>query len=261
MNENEQLDYSVVDKENPDHSSYVSDAAIDDDPYCISAPDELKGTGWFDVRNATLPEGVDLSRGRRYQSEPRAWDKKASDVPLRHPLRAIAKMLEDAPSSSTIRIKCYALSDWFALDLLIHYGASKIVKVIIDDEEKYVEKMEKFLKHYERFNSYDAFRRIEVRVAIRNHGPTCPNCSGYTSMHENRVITDSYSLFGSYNLTANARCKNWESCYVADSVQEEKDAFDLHWNALDSSRDITRVFPDFIPTEYSTLTAKKRRTS
>ena len=54
-------------------------------------------------------------------------------------------------------------------------------------------------------------------------------------------ITDSYSLFGSYNLTVNLHCKNGESCYMAGSVQEEKDAFDLHWNALDSSQVISHV--------------------
>jgi hypothetical protein len=102
--------------------------------------------------------------------------------------------------------------------LLIHYGASRIVNVIIDDAKKYVEKMKEFLQHYERFNSYDAFQRIEVRVALTNS----PNCAKYTSMHEKRVITDSYSLFGSYNLTSYARCKNWESCYVADSVQQKR---------------------------------------
>jgi hypothetical protein len=99
-NEDEQLDYSVVDKEHPDHEeSVVSDA---EDPYCNSAPDEHKGTRWFDVRNATLAQSVDLSRGRHIQTEPRAWDKKASDIPLCNPLRAIAKMLDDTPISSII---------------------------------------------------------------------------------------------------------------------------------------------------------------
>jgi hypothetical protein len=64
------------------------------------------------------------------------------------------------------------------------------VNVIIDDAKKYVEKMKEFLQHYERFNSYDAFQRIEVRVALTNS----PNYAKYTSMHEKRLITDSYSL-------------------------------------------------------------------
>jgi hypothetical protein len=74
-NEDNQLDYSVVGKEHPDHEvSVVSDAV---DPYCNSIPDEHKGTtGWFDVRNAAFDHGVDLSRGKHFQTEPRAWDKK-----------------------------------------------------------------------------------------------------------------------------------------------------------------------------------------
>jgi hypothetical protein len=159
-NEDEQLDYSVVEKDHPDHEeSVVSDA---EDPYCNIVADEHKGTGWFDVRNATLAHGVDLSRGRYFETIPRAWDSRASDIPLCNPLRAVAKMLDDTPTSSTISIKCYALSDWFALDLLIRYGTSRIVNVIIDDEKKYVEKIKEFLQHYERFNSYDAFHRFSL---------------------------------------------------------------------------------------------------
>jgi hypothetical protein len=59
------------------------------------------------------------------------------------------------------------LSDWFALDLLIHYGASRMVNVIINDQKNYVEKMKDFLQHYGRFNSYEggSYEQPELREA------------------------------------------------------------------------------------------------
>jgi hypothetical protein len=48
---------------------------------------------------------------------------------------------------------------------------------------------------------------------------------------------------------------------VADSVRQEKDAFDLHWDTLAEARDSKDAYPDFVPKELSTLKAKKRRIS
>ena len=47
-------------------------------------------------------------------------------------MRAIAKVLESTVENSTFRIKCYRLTDCFAIDLLLHHGADRDIQVIVD---------------------------------------------------------------------------------------------------------------------------------
>ena len=84
------------------------------------------------------------------------------------------------------------------------------------------------------------------------------HCVGYSSMHEELVITDNQMTCGSYNLTGNARCKNWESlhCFCYDRRGQ---GMDKHWDALDEGREITQMYPVIFQDVAQPVAHKKRR--
>ena len=209
------------------------------------------GFGWFDKEMATLSNSVDLSLST-FSTKPRPYDKRPSSVPAQHPIRAIARVLQEAPRNSTVRIYCYALSDPFALDLLIHHGGDKTVKIIMQPCERSKNRIKEMLKRFEKVNSYDVFyARVQIRIANLNS----PACTRYTSMHDNRLMTEQHCLYGSYNLTPVARCANWEAIALTNTLQREIDEFETAWSSL-LGREMEEVFPDFYP---ETFTVPKRR--
>ena len=172
---------------------------------------------------ATLRNGIDLKTKIFYHPAPRPFDKCVNDVPEHHPLRAIAAVCDQAPPMSVIRIKRNRITDFFAFDLIFHYATSSHhIRSIIDyvdkdpktlhDTMNTVKAFSKFLEFYKRYQSYQLFNAIEMRVADTTDtsgGKCCPH--GLSSMHENAILTAQHSVYGSYNRTGCARCKNWES--------------------------------------------------
>lgn len=160
--------------------------------------------------------------------------------------------------------------------MLLHYGASHVVEIIIDyatqDEilkaiqlekenkpcKKYtVLALRKFLNFFQRANSMLLFETVEVRVASTVDG----HCVRYSSMHEKTVITENQTACGSYNLTGIARCKNWESLHVFATTDDVKDCFDTHWGDLGEGREITQVYPAIFQDVAQHVAHKKRRVS
>jgi hypothetical protein len=119
--------------------------------------------------------------------------------------RAIAQYLYQALPNSTVRMYCSALSDPFALDLIIHHGRDKTVHIILQlCDERSAARIKEFLKRFEKGNSYNFFySRVTLRIA---NNTTTPECTPYSSMHDNRLITNEHCLYGSYSLTPEARC-------------------------------------------------------
>ena len=215
-------------------------------------PESLGFDGWFDQEMATLSNSVDLSWSK-FPTKPRPYDSRPSSVPAQHPIRAIAKVLQEAARNSTVRIYCYALSDPFALDLLIHHGRDKTVKIILQPCERSKNRIKELLQRFEKVNSYDVFyARVQIRIANLNS----PSCTRYTSiMHDNRLMTEQHCLYGSYNLTPVARCANWEAIALTNTLQREIDEFETEWSSL-HGRAMEEVFPGFYP---ETFTVPKRR--
>lgn len=247
------------------------------DADCVVVPDDCFGYGWLDKRVGTLHEGVNLQKKTFYRTVPRRFDKEPSDIPADHPLRAVARVLHESPPRSNIRVKCYMLTDWFAIDLLFHYGASHVVQIIVDyacpadvaeaarleSEGKPAPKytahaLRKFLDFFKRANSVLLFETVEIRVANTVDGHCCKY--GRSSMHEKTVITDNHTACGSYNLTGYARCKNWESLHVFATNQDVLEGFDTHWDALGEDRELTNVYPDIFQ-DVEQAAHKKRRTA
>ena len=250
-------DYSKIDQEDGVDAEMDPVGPTEDVDF-VHVPADSQGLGWFDRRNASLSSGVDLAQLDFYKTCPRKYDQDATQIPADHPIRAIAKVLESTEDDSTVRIKCYRLTDCIAIDLLLHFGADRNIQVIIDyvskedigDETKKntVNALMKFLEYHKHFGSYAIFRQIEMRVAhtLPAENKHCCNY-GHSSMHEKQIITDSHSVYGSYNLTGYARCKNYESIRISPARQEERAAFDTLWNELGSTREISTVYPEIIP--------------
>lgn len=211
-------------------AQFRAEDGCDDDvrEYYDSLTPEIIGNGWFDQRLSTLHNGINLAAGRSFFANPRARDSMPSDIPVRHPLRALAWVLAQAPEGSTVRVYCYMLTDPFAIDLIIHHGANKTVQVILHPDNKNRSRLEEFFQDHGRV-ARRAFRdRLQVRVAntglIRGHK--------YCSMHDKSIITDNHCTFGSYNLSCPARYQSWESLHIADVDPLQVHRFDRVWNSL-----------------------------
>ena len=207
--------------------------------YYESLTPDVIGSGWFDQRLAVLHEGIDIAAGRSFFTSPRPRDQNPSDIPARHPLRALAWVLSQAPIGSTVRIYCYMLTDPLAIDLVIHHGSDKTIRIILHPDNKNRDRIQGFFSDHGRI-AMRAFRdRLQVRLANTNY-------HRYTQMHDKSIITDNYCTFGSYNLSCPARYQSWESLYVADRDESQVQRFDVLWNAL-QNRNIQNVYTDLAP--------------
>jgi hypothetical protein len=115
-----------------------------------------------------------------------------------------------------------------------------------------------FLSHYQKYQSYQFFNAIEIRVADTRDtsgGNCCPH--GLSSMQEKAILTKHHAVYGSYNLTGYARCKNWESIRISSVEDGEHEAIDIYWNQLGYDREITVMHHDFFPLDLP----KRRRIS
>lgn len=221
-------------------AQFQAEAACDDDvrAYYESLTPDVLGSGWFDERLATLHNGIDIAAGRSFFADPRDRDNVPQDIPARHPLRALAWVLAQAPGGSTVRIYCYMLTDPYAIDLLIHHGRDKTVRIILHPDNKNVSRLQEFFNDHGNI-ARRAFRdRLQVRVATRRYT--------YTSMHDKSIITANHCTFGSYNLSCPARYQSWESLYVADFDQSQVQRFDRVWTSL-ARRTMQALHPHLTP--------------
>ena len=258
-------DYSVEEQEREDAELAL---AQEEQEAEIQIPDDIVGRGWFDPRIEPLKDNVDL-RAQAFYAKPRpGWDRSPANIPEGHPFRAIVKVFDESPEDSDIYIKAYHLSDELALDLILHYGASRNIFAILDyvdhgviaayEERKAlfaqgqlqyepyptdsISKIKAFLKRHESRNSCTLFQRIEIRVADMAHS----GCTLKSSMHETMILTDNHVVVGSYNLSAYARCKNWESIRVVEPVEKDKEEFIKHWDTLGKEREITKFYGKYL---------------
>lgn len=221
-----------------------ADRACDEDVrayYDALTPDVL-GEGYFDQRLAHAHKGVNIEQSRTFYTEPHRREISPVELPERHPLRAVAWVLQQAPPRSTVRLYCYVLTCPMAIDLLIHHGADKSVNIIIHPSGQTTMRLEEFFADHGRI-ARRAFRdRLHVRVADLN----IPRRGRYTQMHDKSIITDQFTTFGSYNMTNPGRYQNWESLHVADSEPSHAAHFDALWNSL-ARRSLQAVYPALAP--------------
>lgn len=224
--------------------------------YYDSIPADDRGFGWFDDRLRDFHSSIDLVATSTFRTIPRAFDRSPATVPARHPLRAIAKVLEEAPIGSIVRICAHSLTDPLALDLITHHGNDKTVNVIIHPMEYTAQQIKQFLEKHQRYFSHRVFlSQVNVRVA-NVHGT---GCSRYSQMHENHILTSTHSVYGSYNLSCAARCSNWESIRVSTIVEEEDiQCFDQHWDALEN-RKFQAIYTDTFPLGFRVDGGKRAR--
>jgi len=196
--------------------------------YYESPTPDIIGNGRFDQRMTRIHEGLDIANSRTFYAEPRRYHPSPAQLPVLHPLQALAWVSEQATAGSTVRVYCYMLSCPMAIDLLIHHGANKTVKIIMSPSGQTINRIEGFFADHGRI----ALRAFRGRLQLRVTNVIAPNCARYTSVHDKSLMTDLHTSFGSYNLTNTARHQNWESLHVADSEPSHAAHFDALWNSL-----------------------------
>lgn len=213
------------------------------------------GRGFFHRALETFHIGPNIPTDRDFYASPRSLDEIMSPerTPLDHPLRAIAWVLNDAPANTIIRVFCYRLTDPVAIDLLIHAGATKTVQVILHDNTKTRIALKEFVDMYGAISKKTLLENVEIRLANQTGTTSC--ASRNVQMHDKCVITDNYTTFGSYNLSAFARVGNWESITVVDTRQVHKDRFDAIWLSI-STRQLEKYYREL---DFPTKGPKRRR--
>jgi hypothetical protein len=109
-----------------------------------------------------------------------------------------------------------------------------------------------FIKMYGDISKKAMLENVEIRMA--NLAGT-PCASNKVQMHDKSIITENYTTFGSYSLSAFARVGNWESITVVDAQQLHKDKFDEIWNQIPK-----RHMENYYTELYSPTKGPKRKT-
>lgn len=199
------------------------------------SPDtKQKLTGWFIPQMSNYHHGVIVSEGRRYFSQPREEDQQPLDTPKDHPLRAIAALMDAAPAGSVIRVYACSLTDPYFIDLITHHCKEKPTQVILEPNEVSLHAIKRVCSAFDATkagNSEPAkaiLQSTNIKFRVANCYPHFPE----TSMHMKGLITDEWTLLGSYNFSMAARYKNWEQVLCVRSQQVDTLWFDSLWGSL-----------------------------
>ena len=187
----------------------------------------LFGSGYYDQRLEHFHEAISLTTKNLYYAKPRPREciERVDETPSDHPLRAIAAVLESAPDNSIVRITAYSLTDMLAINLLSHHGGSKTIRVLLHRSTETRKALAKWVT--EIGNKRALLENVEIRlVAMSTFGAT----SFKASLHAKSVITDAYTVIGSYNLSNLARAGNFEVITVTPTQQESITTFDEMWD-------------------------------
>lgn len=246
MNESESESDSALDWDAEDQQAQDSeDEKLTDrvvNYYANLSPSKL-GEGFFDRSLATFHEPIDLSSVRTFFSSPKSLshiDDHAS-TPNDHPLRAIARVLNDAPDNTTVRVSCYRLTDIVAMELLVYAGNNREVQLILSPHEDNLKGLKKFVHTTGLLGKNALLENLEVRLAYLT-GATCE--SRNVAMHRKSIITDTFAVFGSYNLSSFARVGNWEEVTVVETTPRQIQEFDSVWTTLET-RQMERFYRIF----------------
>ena len=200
------------------------------------------GDGWFIPPLADFHDGVDIADTKSFYCEPREWDQDPSDVPQGHPARAIARVLQNAPEQSVVRVWTYSLTDPYMIDMLLHHAKFKTMRVILHPDIYSVKKIQEFCGNIPSSKEGNPTILIKNLVNIRVANMNKAHCEFRSSMYRKAIITENFSGVGSYNLSCLARCKNEETLYIVKTSEADIQNFDEKWNSLATRQlDITNV--------------------
>lgn len=201
--------------------------------------------GWYLDHMETFHERTTAQAGESYYAIPAAY---SAPLPPQHPLRVIAKMFNDAPNGSVVRVYAYMLTDMDAIDLLAHYAKHKTVNVIIHPNDQSYNRMTQF---FDEFGNSARRHFANVRVAPLSG----PGNTRFTQMHIKGVVTRSLSAFGSYNLTYPAKHASWEMITLKNTTTTDIEFFDRLW---ETCRPIQQTQPTLLALKESPSRKRSR---
>lgn len=193
-----------------------------------------KSTGWFIPQMARYHEGVNIMDGTRFFSQPREEDQQPLDTTEDHPLRAVAAAMEAAPDGSVIRVYAYSLTDPYFIDLIIHHCKTKLIHVILEPNKISVDVTKRVCSNFDAIMTGDSepakaiLQSTNIVFRVANCSPHFPE----TSMHMKGIITNDWTLLGSYDFSIAARYKNWEQLLCVRSNQVDRLWFEALWGNL-----------------------------
>ena len=231
----------------------------------------LLGSGFYDQRLENFHSAVSLTTKNLYYAKPRPREciERVDETPSDHPLRAIAAVLESAPDNSIVRVTAYSLTDMLAIDLLSYHGGSKTVRVLLHRSTDTRKALAKWVT--EIGNKRALLENVEIRlVAMSTFGANSSKASLHAKSVSlqrslgntlpivlNPIITDTYTVLGSYNLSNLARAGNFEVITVTATQQESITTFDEMWdNDLVLTNQAERIYNELY---YSAPEGSKRK--
>jgi hypothetical protein len=148
-------------------------------------------------------------------------------VPLLHPIRALAKVMDDAEDESVIRMYIYSITDPYIVDIMVHCAKSKDIRIILNPEMYSLAKIQQFCSSFSRGPDGTNPKHVIARsMEFRTLQVNGAYCNEYTAMREKKIITTKLTLVGSYNLSYQARISNQESMYCIATTDQDIRVFD-----------------------------------
>ena len=207
----------------------------------FSPNSKQKYSGWFISQMANYHDAVVISDGRRFFSQPREEDQEPSDTPSDHPLRAVAAVMQAAPNGSLIRVYAYSLTDPYFIDLIAHHCKAKKVHVILEANELSISVIKRVCTAFDATKAGNS-EPAKALLQSTNIVFRIANCYKHfpeTSMHMKGIITNEWTISGSYNYSLAARYKNWEQLVCMRCQQVDTLWFDALWgNLIDREIDL-----------------------
>ena len=168
-------------------------------------------------------------------------------LPDLHPLRAVAKMFQDASNGSTVRVFTTNLGDPFALILLCLHAAEKKkeVRLIIPNSIPVQEKLKSLFVEMGDLYHHIFVDLVTTRVASSDSVNKL--CGRDTKCF---VITDNHFALGDYSMARPGEIEgNDESkleVFSADDAQKPDliRLFDSQWQSLGEENDLRNAFPE-----------------
>jgi PLD-like domain len=230
-NSDSALDWDAEDQQAQDsEDEKLTDRVVHS--YANLPPSKL-GDGFFYRSLASFHEPIDLASVRTFFSSPRSLSHMDNHTrtPDDHPWRAIARVLHEAPENTTVRVSWSRLTDIVAMELLIRAGNNRDVQLILSPHEDNLKGLKKFIATTGLLGKNALLENLEVRLANWT-GTTCE--SRDVAMHRKSIITDTFAVFGSYNLSSFARVGNWEEVTIVESTPQLIQEFDSVWTTLET---------------------------
>jgi phosphatidylserine/phosphatidylglycerophosphate/cardiolipin synthase-like enzyme len=127
-----------------------------------------------------------------------------------------------------IRVYAYSLTDPYFIDRIIHHCKTKRFHVILGANETSIHVIKRVCSNFDAIKVGDSepAKALLQSCNVIFRVVSCSQHFPETSVHMKGIVTDNWTLLGSYNFSMAARYKNWEQLLCMRTKQVDSLWFD-----------------------------------